>query len=215
MPIASVPLVTGVEPADGFQRWLLERIEGQPSAGRRQSTVMRHRLEYASCPRALIAIVRVTPARGARGRHRARARVLHVRRRAPPHRAAQPGDGLSVAARGASGARSPARPSRISAACCSSCCSSRRCRREQMLARVEFDGEERSRLRLRAGQGRAVHHRALRLLGAAGDGARGAGRAGQHPGARARQPASPPAARRHPPAHRQHGCLPARARSAG
>ena len=37
-----------------------------------------------------------------------------------------------------------------------------------MLARVEFDGEERVRARLRAGQGRAVRHRALRLLGAAG-----------------------------------------------
>jgi len=33
LPIASVPLVTGVEPADGFQRWLLDRIEaGRQSA---------------------------------------------------------------------------------------------------------------------------------------------------------------------------------------
>jgi tetraacyldisaccharide 4'-kinase len=26
LPIASVPLAVGVEPADGFQRWLMERI---------------------------------------------------------------------------------------------------------------------------------------------------------------------------------------------
>jgi len=32
LPIASVPLVTGVEPADGFQRWLMERIEGSRQA---------------------------------------------------------------------------------------------------------------------------------------------------------------------------------------
>ena len=43
-----------------------------------------------------------------------------------------------------------------------------------MLARVEFEGEERVRAGVRAGQGRAVRHRALRLLGAAGDGARAA-----------------------------------------
>ena len=27
LPIASVPLIVGVEPADAFQRWLLERID--------------------------------------------------------------------------------------------------------------------------------------------------------------------------------------------
>ncbi|HMB78877.1 MAG TPA: tetraacyldisaccharide 4'-kinase, partial [Vicinamibacterales bacterium] len=29
LPIASVPLVTGVEPADAFQRWLLDRIRNR------------------------------------------------------------------------------------------------------------------------------------------------------------------------------------------
>ena len=45
-----------------------------------------------------------------------------------------------------------------------------------MLARVEFEGEERVRAGVRAGQGRAVRHRAFRVLGAAGDGARAAAR---------------------------------------
>jgi tetraacyldisaccharide 4'-kinase len=39
LPIASVPLVVGVEPADAFQHWLMERIEDrrQSSAASRQS----------------------------------------------------------------------------------------------------------------------------------------------------------------------------------
>ena len=64
-----------------------------------------------------------------------------------------------------------------------------------MLARVEFEGEERARARLRAGQGRAVRHRAFRVLGAAGDGARAADPADRRAGARARQPAARTAAR--------------------
>ena len=59
---------------------------------------------------------------------------------------------------------------------------------EAMLARVEFEGEERVRAGVRAGQGRAVRDRPFRLLGAAGDGPRAAAPADGRAGARARQP---------------------------
>ena len=41
LPIASVPLVVGVEPADAFQRWLMERIASsrQSSIVSRQSSI--------------------------------------------------------------------------------------------------------------------------------------------------------------------------------
>ena len=74
---------------------------------------------------------------------------------------------------------------------------------EEMLARVEFEGEEHVRAGLRAGQGRAVRDRPLRLLGAAGDGARAAAAADGGGRARARQPPLERAARAHPHAHRQ------------
>jgi hypothetical protein len=32
LPIASIPLVVGVEPAEAFQRWLLDRIRNPQSA---------------------------------------------------------------------------------------------------------------------------------------------------------------------------------------
>ena len=56
--------------------------------------------------------------------------------------------------------------------------------------------------RLRAGQGRAVHHRPFRVLGAARDGARAPDRADRVAGARARQPAAQSAARADAAGHR-------------
>ena len=83
-----------------------------------------------------------------------------------------------------------------------------------MLARVEFDGEERARLAYAQGKGvlfvtghfgfwelhAIVHALQIAPIGAAG--------------ARARQPAAQQLLEADPPAHRQHGDLPRRARSA-
>ncbi len=89
---------------------------------------MRHRLEYLIV-RALIAVVRVTPAVVVRGgRHAARSGVLHDRWRAPAHRASAIWRRRFHRGPRPSGARSRARPLPISGGCCSSCCSSRRCR---------------------------------------------------------------------------------------
>ena len=65
--------------------------------------------------------------------------------------------------------------------------SSARCRTPACLQRVEFEGEDRARLRVRAGQGRAVFHRSLRLLGAARARARAAAAANRRARPRARQ----------------------------
>ena len=40
LPIASVPLVVGVEPADRFQRWLIDRIREPQSAIRTPHSAM-------------------------------------------------------------------------------------------------------------------------------------------------------------------------------
>ena len=193
LPIASVPLVVGIEPADAFRRLAARsahaasrnarpqrRIRNRPHSApahphpQPQSATMRHRLEYLLV-RALIALVRVMPGPLVRaGGSAARPGVLHARPRAPPDRAAQPGRGVSRPDRRRSGARSPARAFAHFGRLLFELLKFSTLSPRQMLARVEFDGEERARARLRAGQGRAVRHRAFRVLGAAGDGARAA-----------------------------------------
>ena len=82
--------------------------------------------------------------------------------------------------------------------------------REQMLARVEFDGEERSRLAYAQGKGVLfiTGHFGFWELQAMVHAVRVA--AGHNPGARARQSAAESSARGHPAEHRQHRGLPAR-----
>ena len=66
---------------------------------------------------------------------------------------------------------------------------------DAMLARVEFEGEERVRHAYAQGKGVLFCHRPLRLLGAAGARARAASSSRWRAGARARQPAAERAAR--------------------
>ena len=82
---------------------------------------------------------------------------------------------------------------------------------EAMLARVEFEGEERVASCVRAREGRAVRDRPFRVLGAAGDGSRAQAQADGGAGARARQPPAERSARADPHADREYGDLPARA----
>ena len=130
------------------------RREASPRARRRRS----RRGDRALLP---IAVLRV--------RHLLGLHVLRVRRRAPACRRHQPRDGVSQAhdgrapgdrARDVRALRAPAaRAAEVQHAVAASRCS--RC--------VEFEGEERARAALRAGQGRPLLHRPLRLLGDAGD----------------------------------------------
>ena len=143
LPIASVPLLVGVEPAEAFGQWLLDR--DSHAAVRFRRAGMRHRLEYLIV-RVLIAIVRVTP-RGNRARRRnvSRPGLLHAGRSSPPDRLSQPGDRVSDASeaeRRAIARAAFAHFGRLLFELLQFSTLSR----EQMLARVEFDGEERSRL---------------------------------------------------------------------
>jgi lauroyl/myristoyl acyltransferase len=146
---------------------------------------MRHRLEYLIV-RALVAIVRVTPGVIVRGAGTVLGLAFYTIDRAHWRIAERNLATAFPAVRQPNAAPSRARTAHFGA-CCSSCCNSRRCRLNGC-SRVEFDGES-DRARLRARQGRAVHlgHFGFWELQAM---VRGEGRAGHHPRARARQPAS-------------------------
>ena len=192
LPIASVPLVVGIEPArrsGGGCSTLAIREPQSPS----ESTIANHRIRSGnpqsairdhheashrvSARAVLIASCALMPgplvARAAALLGLAFYTVDRAHRRIAQRNlaAAFPG-----ADRGASGARSPARAFAHFGRLLFELLKFSTLSPEAMLARVEFDGEERVAARVRAGQGRAVHHRPFRLLGAAGDGARAASR---------------------------------------
>ena len=173
-----------------FRDWLLDasaladrqgRSPVRSSATGRRSVhcaaAMRHRLEYLIV-RALIALVRVMPDALVRACGTLLGLAFYTVDRAHRRIArAQPRDGVSGALRRRSAARSRGAAFAHFGRLLFELLKFSTLSPEQMLARVEFDGEERARAGLRAGQGRAVRHRPLRLLGAARDGARAADRA--------------------------------------
>ena len=100
---------------------LADQHRSTGAAPSRPRPSLRHRLEYLAVV-SVVAVVRaVADARGAGGRHAARARVLPVRSRPPAARDQEPARRVSRCARRRSAARSRARCSRISAGC-SWCC---------------------------------------------------------------------------------------------
>ena len=165
LPIASVPLVVGIEPADAFRDWLADRSAparhaelggGNPqpanSPGTHRARIMKHRLEYVIV-RALIAIVRVMPDVLVRACGTMLGLAFYTIDRAH-RRIAERNLATAFPARPDAERRAIARAafahfgrllfellkfSTLSP--------------EQMLARVEFDGEERSRLAYAQGKG--------------------------------------------------------------
>ena len=186
-----------VEPADAFDALARRRVCARRSrASRAASTAtrrMRHRLEYAAvrcvaarscaCCRCASCARCGTAARPARStRSIARTAASPMRNLAAAFPARADGRAPRDRARDVRALRpAAARAAEVQHAA----------RRTQMLARVEFEGEERVARGVRAGQGRAVLHRPLRLLGAAGDRARAAAASRSAVLARAaRQPAA-------------------------
>ena len=207
LPIASVPLVVGVEPADAFRSGssaastrasgiaIRSPIRNRRSAIRNQRSAIRNPQSAIDDEASHRVSARARADRAGAGHARpARSRRRHACSAWPSTRRPRRIGGSRSATwprrfppRPACGARarSPARAfthfGRLTFELLRFATLSPR----QMLARVEFDGEERARARLRAGQGRAVRHRPFRLLGAAGDGARAADPA-DHASSRAR-----------------------------
>ena len=158
LPIASVPLTATVEPVDEFRAWLFERLWLR-HAPRVPGSYVAVETIVASC---------LTPVGASAVRARCSASLWYTFDRAR-RRIAEANLAAAFPSRSAAGAArdSSARRSRTSSALVFEMLKFSTLSPEQMLARVEFDGEERVAARLRAGQGRAVHHRPLRLLGAA------------------------------------------------
>ena len=173
----------GIEPAAGVRRMAARR-------GCRPARRVRHRLEYLIVT-ALTAVLRVVPDRaGSRVRHRRSGSLFYTFDRAHRRIAER---NLAAAFPVAAGGRAPRhRPRRLRAlrpaAVRAAEVQHAVARGDARARRVRGRGARAARLR--AGQGRAVLHRPLRLLGAARDRARAAARADRRAGARARQPAA-------------------------